>query len=101
MSSPGFGGSVVQITVGIDSAGNPTVDQTDVTLWSTKGDSCKWVSANIPFMITFAAGTPFANSNFSDVSGTSGAIQTGATGPYKYSVRVGTKILDPRLIVRP
>ena len=101
MSSPGGGPSVKLITVSVDSQGNPIVDHADVDLWSTNSDTCKWVSANIPFQITFAAGSPFAQSSYSGPSAPSGAIQSGATGPYKYSVQVGSKILDPKLIVHP
>jgi hypothetical protein len=101
MSSPGGGPSVKLITVSVDAQGNPTVDQANVELWSTNSDTCKWVSANIPFKITFAAGSPFAQSSYSGPSASSGAIQSGATGPYKYSVQVGSKILDPMVIIRP
>jgi hypothetical protein len=101
MSSPGGGPSVKLITVSVDSQGNPTVDQASVDLWSTNGDTCKWMSRNIPFVITFAAGSPFAQSSYSGPSASSGSIQSGATGSYKYSVQVGSKILDPMIIIRP
>lgn len=95
------GPSVVLITVGVDANGNPTVSTSDAILWSTHGDTAKWVSANVPFTVTFASGTPFAYSTYIGPNASSGAIQAGASGDYKYSVQVGTKILDPKLIVRP
>lgn len=101
MSSPSGGPSVTIITVSVDASGNPTVDQANVDLWSTNGDTCKWMSANIPFKITFAAGSPFAQSSYSGPSAPSGAIKAGATGSYKYSVQVGGKILDPAIIIHP
>jgi hypothetical protein len=97
-----FGNSAEKlITVAVDGQGNPTVDQDSVDLLSTSGETCRWVSANIPFRIIFAANTPFAASSFSGPSAPSGAIKPGATGPYKYSVQVGNKILDPRLVIHP
>ncbi len=101
MSSPGGGPSVKLITVGVDSQGNPTVNPVDCALLSTTGEQCKWMSSNIPFQINFAAGSPFAQSEFSGPSAPSGAIQSGATGPYKYNVTVGAKVLDPRVIIHP
>ncbi len=102
MSSGGGGGSSVKLVmVGVDAQGNPTVDHADIEIWSTAGDQVKWMSAGIPFLITFAAGSPFAQSSYSGPSVLSGAISSGATGPYKYSVKVGVKTLDPRVIVRP
>jgi len=101
MASPGGGPSVKLIVVGVDSQGNPTVNLSSVDLWSTLGDECKWMSSNIPFQITFASGSPFAASSFSGPSAASGAIRAGATGPYKYSVQVGAKILDPEIKVHP
>ncbi len=101
MSSPGTGPSVTLITVSVDAQGNPTVNYSDVTIWSTLGQQVKWVSANLPFIITFAAGTPFAESSDCGPTAPSGPIQAGASGDYKYSVQVGSKILDPRIVVRP
>jgi hypothetical protein len=101
MNSPGSGPSVKMITVGVDAQGNPTVNPSDVTIWSTLGDQVKWMSAGIPFLITFADGTPFAESSYSGPIAPSGPIQEGATGDYKYCVQVGAKILDPRIVVRP
>ena len=97
-----FGNSAQKlIKVAVDAQGNPTVDQDSVDLWSTSGETCKWVSANIPFRIIFSANTPFAESSFSGPSASSGSLHPGATGTYKYSVQVGNKVLDPKLVVHP
>jgi hypothetical protein len=101
MSSPGGGPSVKLITVGVDAQGNPTCNPLDVEIWSTLGDTVKWMSSGIGFVITFASASPFAESRFSGPSVSSGAIQPGASGDYKYSVQVGSKILDPKIGVRP
>jgi len=101
MGSQVGGASVKLIVVGVDAQGNPTVDFANVDLWSTLGDQCKWVSSNISFQINFAAGSPFGASKFSGTSVASGALQPGATGAYKYSVQVGSKILDPQISVHP
>jgi plastocyanin len=101
MSSPGGGPSVKLVTVGVDAQGNPTCSPTTVDIWSTVGDTVKWVSSGVAFLITFASSSPFAESRFSGPMASSGAIQPGATGSYKYSVQVGSKILDPDVKVHP
>ncbi len=95
------GGSVNVIVVGVDGNGNPTVDKPSADIWSTNGDTVKWTSNNIPFTVSFGLNTPFAYSTYIGPTANSGAIQHGFSGAYKYSVQVGTKILDPRIIVRP
>lgn len=101
MGSPASGPPAKVITISVDSQGNPAASPADQTIWSTLGDSVKWLSSGFGFVINFAAGSPFAASTFNGPIALSGAIQAGATGPYKYSVQVGTKILDPKIIVRP
>lgn len=101
MGSPGSGPPAKVITIGVDSQGNPTASPSDQIIWSTLGDEVKWLSSGLSFVVNFAAGTPFAASTFNGPIALSGSIQSGATGPYKYSVQVGTKILDPKVIVRP
>ena len=101
MSSPGVGPSVKLITIGVDAQGNPTCQPATIEIWSTLGDQVKWMSAAIPFQITFAAGSPFAQSSFSGPIAPSGPIKEGATGSYKYSVQVGSKVLDPRVDIKP
>jgi len=101
MSSPGVGPSVKLITIGVDAQGNPTCTPLSVDIWSTLGDTVKWMSSGVAFLITFASGSPFAESRFSGPMASSGAIQPGATGNYKYSVQVGSKILDPDVKIHP
>jgi len=101
MSSPGGGPSVKLITIGVDAQGDPTCTPMEVDIWSTLGDTVKWMSSGITFLITFASGSPFAETHFSGPIVSSGAIQAGASGGYKYSVNVGGKILDPDLKVHP
>jgi hypothetical protein len=101
MSSPGGGPSIKLVTIAVDAQGNPTCNPMEVDIWSTLGDTVKWMSSGIGFLIIFASGSPFAESRFSGPSISSGAIQAGASGGYKYSVQVGSKILDPGLKVHP
>jgi hypothetical protein len=101
MSSPGGGPSVKLITIDVDAHGNPTCSPLNVDVWSTMGDTVKWISSGIGFLITFDSGSPFTESRFSGPSVSSGAIKAGASGPFKYSVNIGGKILDPRIAVHP
>ncbi len=101
MSTPGFGPSVKLVTIGVDAQGNPTATPTDLDIWSTMGDQVKWMGPGIPFQIIFAADSPFSQSRFNGPQASSGPIRSGASGEYKYSVQVGNKVLDPKIIVRP
>lgn len=101
MSSPGGGPSVKLVTIGVDAQGNPTANPMDVDLWSTVGDTMKWVSSGIAFQIAFDSGSPFSQSTFSGPSVASGGIRTGVSGSFKYSVHVNGKILDPKVGIHP
>ncbi len=101
MSSPGGGPSVKLITIDVDAQGNPTCNPMDVDLWSTLGDTIKWMSSGIAFLITFDSGSPFTESRFSGPSVASGAIRPGVSGSFKYSVNVGGKSLDPKVGIHP
>ena len=70
MSSPGGGPSVILITIGVDAQGNPTCTPMDTDIWSTLGNTVKWISASLGFEIVFTAGSPFAQSRFSGLDGT-------------------------------
>jgi len=101
MSSPGGGPLIKIVTVGVDANGNPTCNPMDVDLWSTEGDTMKWHSSGIAFLITFDSGSPFTESRFSGPSASSGAIRPGVSGSFKYSVNVAGKILDPKVGIHP
>ena len=98
-------GTVKRVQVTTDSQGSPAVNTPDVEIWSTKGDQVEWAGTG-PFIIDFGGNTPFSASIFTNMSASSavlvsGPIKTGATGPYKYSVKIGSKVLDPRIIIQP
>jgi len=97
--------TIKQVQVSCNAQGSPVVNIPDVTLWSPDGDQMQWLG-NGPYEVHFPSGTPFANSSFNCPAGSStplssGPIQQGATGVYKYNVRIGTKVLDPRVTVSP
>ena len=97
--------AIQQIQVSVGAAGSPVVNVPDVTIWSTNGDQVQWTGAG-PFEIYFPSGTPFASDNFVCLAGSSapvssGPINSGATGTFKYNVSINGKVLDPKIKIKP
>lgn len=83
--------------------GKPAVDQDPIEIWSTKGEELEWTCDHPgqEFYICFAGKSPFKQQHFHSRNNRSGAIRTGATGPYKYSIEIDGHVLDPTVIIRP
>ena len=96
--------AIKQIAVTSDAQGNPGVNIEDLDIWSTEGDQVHWTGSAM-FIIDFQGNSPFASSVFSNgemgVGASSGPIKAGATGSYKYNVKIGSKTLDPIVKVHP
>ena len=97
--------AIKQIQITANAQGSPVVNIPDVTLWSPDGDQAQWNGTG-PYEVYFPTESPFSNSSFNCPSGSSaplcsGPLNVGATGDYKYNVRIGTKVLDPKVTVKP
>jgi len=97
--------AIKQVHVSSNSQGSPIVDIPDVDIWVPDGDQVQWVGTG-PYMIDFVGSSPFSSSSFSCPDGSStplssGPIKVGATGSYKYNVKIGSKVLDPNVKVHP
>jgi len=97
--------AVKQIQVSANAQGCPAVNISDVALWSPDGDEAQWLGTG-PYEVYFPDESPFSNSSFNCPSGSSaplnsGPLKVGATGVYKYNVRIGTQVLDPKITVHP
>lgn len=95
----------IMVTVGAD--GMPEVDTDSLTV--CEGDTVRWVfqGAARQFSILFTGdqGSPFDwnEQTGATVTGVvkAGAAKDGQQTPYKYDVKVGSKTLDPKIIVVP
>ena len=97
--------SIKQVQISTTQQGAPAVDISTVDLWLPDGDQVQWLGTG-PYEVSFPSGSPFASSSFNCPSGSStplssGPIKTGSTGPYKYNVQIGSKILDPTIKIHP
>ena len=97
--------AIKQIQVSVNAQGSPVVNIPDVTLWSPDSEQAQWLGMG-PYEVYFPTQSPFASSSFNCPSGSSaplnsGPLKAGATGVYKYNVRIGTQVLDPKITVRP
>jgi plastocyanin len=95
----------INIKVKVDSSGQPVVDPDTVS--ACVGDTVHWVFAGSKeFKVHFMDGdSPFdwSDSKGASVEGTvkADAVKGDAPTPYKYSVDVDGKVLDPKIIVDP
>jgi len=97
--------AIKQVRVSTSAQGSPIVDVPDVDVWVPNGDEVQWTGTG-PYTIDFAGNSPFSSSSFSCPDGSStpllsGPINVGATGTYKYNVKIGSKVLDPNVKVHP
>lgn len=91
------------VIVDVDAQGKPTVDKDTVHVSKGKNDQVVWTNhASSTATITFST-SPFHKSSFTIHAGASvgsgpAAVSAG-TKHYKYSITIGSKTLDPVVVV--
>ena len=95
----------IMVSVGAD--GMPEVDPDSLTV--CEGDTVRWIfrgaARQFSILFTSAGDSPFdwQQQTGATVTGTvrQGAVKDGQQTPYKYDVKVGSRTLDPKIIVVP
>jgi hypothetical protein len=95
----------IMVSVGAD--GMPEVDTESLTV--CEGDTVRWIfrgaARQFSILFTSADDSPFDwnRQTGATVTGVvrAGAVKDGEETPYKYDVQVGSKTLDPKIIVVP